>query len=112
MAVSLGTSGHTCVPSDRATLRSYFKDSLAYEMHMGAIMRTSSPLLFLLLPMLGVAGCGSSSGSGSEPGNGTGDPGSGTELFVRRGAGGLEVVEVDLASGTTTIADCCAKGWV
>lgn len=49
---------------------------------------------------MGAFGCGSSSDPSA---NGPGDPPTPrTELFVRRGAAGLEVVEVDLASGTAT----------
>jgi hypothetical protein len=62
-------------------------------------MRETTSFALLSILSLAAAGCGSS----ATPSPGTTDPSSpDTELFVRRGAAGLEVVEVDLESGAAT----------
>ena len=69
-------------------------------------MRTSSSFLSLLpcFAALTLGGCGGGGGGGSAStsGPGTATTAADTELFVRRVAAGLDVVEVDLTTGTAT----------
>ena len=69
-------------------------------MHTAPLMRIFSRLRFILPVATILAGCGSSESAGSA--TKTDGPSSATELFVRRAAGGLEVVEVDLSTGAAT----------